>query len=415
MENKYRKREDCRLCGSRNMVLAVPMRQCPIGDAFTSPDEAAKSKFLYPMDLYLCQNCFHLQLPFVVDPVELFSNYIYSTSTSPGLISHFEKYCDDVVRKLELKGAGLVIDIGSNDGTLLGFFSKKGFRTLGIDPAKSIAEKASARGIETWARFFNLSVASEIFEQRGRASLICANNVFAHADDMMGIAEGIRDLLLPDGVFVFEVSYIVDLIEKNVFDTIYHEHLCHHSIGPLIKFLKLYDLELFDVERNKSKGGSIRCFAQKIGAGRRVSPVVQEMLQSEIKNGYEGLARYHEFSMRLAKMHHDLGIFLKEIKNQGKKIAAYGASNPGMTILFQFELYSYIDKIYDDNPTKIGMVSPYAHLPVVSSDQMYVDKPDYIVLLAWAYEDRIVEKHQKYLNENGGRFILPIPQVKIVG
>jgi SAM-dependent methyltransferase len=413
--NNVKKREDCRLCGSQKLELAVPIRPCPVGDAYVTKQDLHTIQDLYPMDLHLCMDCYHLQLLHVVNPEILFGNYTYTTSSSPGLVNHFENYCKDVTSKLNFSKPGFVMEIGSNDGTLLNFFRQKGHNVLGIDPAQSIAKKAIERGVETWPRFFNSQVADEVLGAKGSAQLVCANNVFAHADDMMGIASGIRKLLQPDGVFVFEVSYICDLVEKNVFDTIYHEHLCHHSIHPLESFLRKFGMMLFDVERNASKGGSIRCFAQRTDGPRIVSPVIQQLKEQERAKGYDKLQVYADFAKRLEKMRDDLHIFLDAAKAQGKKIAGYGASNPNTTILFHLELGEYFKVLYDDNPVKQGMYSPRLHIPVVSSEQIYQDKPDYIVLLAWAYADRIGIRHEKFLRELGGRFIAPIPEVRIIG
>jgi len=407
-------RKDCRLCGEKKLELAVPIRPSPIGDAYVAKEQLNSVQELYPMDLYLCMSCAHLQLPYVVDPKILFANYTYTTSSSPGLIQHFEKYSQEVCEKLQLPGPGFAVEIGSNDGTLLSFFKKKGFQVLGIDPAETIAQQATSRGIETWAKFFNESVAQRIMTEKGPASLVCANNVFAHADDMMGIASGISKILTKEGVFVFEVSYIVDLVERNVFDTIYHEHLCHHSIKPLESFLRRFGLMLFDIERNASKGGSIRCFAQRLEGVRPISPVIRQLIENEAAKGYDKLQVYSEFAQRLEKMREDLHLFLDAAKAQGKKIAGYGASNPNTTILFHLELGKYLTTLYDDNPVKQGMFSPRLHIPVVPSEKIYQDKPDYIVMLAWAYADRIGARHEKFLKA-GGRFIVPIPEIRIIG
>jgi SAM-dependent methyltransferase len=401
------------------LELALPIRPCPIGDSYVTKDQLHTIQELYPMDLYLCMDCAHLQLPTVIDPKILFSNYTYKTSSSHGLVNHFEQYAQNVFQKLDLKAqaanSGLVVEIGSNDGTLLKCFQKRGFRVLGIDPAEAIAAESTVNGVETLPTFFNEAVADQILATKGRASLICANNVFAHADDMMGIAAGISKLLSKDGVFVFEVSYLLDLVNKNVFDTIYHEHLCHHAIGPLAKFLRRFGMTLFDVERVDSKGGSIRCFAQPNEGPRSVSSQIQKMIDLEIQQGFDRLSVYSDFGHRLEKLREDFHLFLDAARAKGKKISGYGASNPNTTIVFHLELGEYFSTLYDDNPVKQGMFSPRLHIPVVPSEHIYDDRPDYLVLLAWAFADPIQKRHQRYLKACHGRFIVPIPEMRLIG
>jgi len=204
-------RKDCRLCGSLEIELALPMRSSAIGDAYVTKEELSIVQNSYPLSLYLCKKCGHLQLPDVVDPEILFGNYIYRTSTSPGLVEHFQRYADNVIESVKCPINSLVVEIGSNDGSLLGFFKKRGMRVLGVDPAREIASQATQSGVETIPAFFTLEVAKRIKEQQGSASIVAANNVFAHADNMNEIVEGIKFLLAPEGVFVFEVSYLADI------------------------------------------------------------------------------------------------------------------------------------------------------------------------------------------------------------
>jgi len=234
----YRTRESCRLCSSRALERVLSLTPTPPANAFVTAVERDRPQPVFPLDLHFCRDCGHVQLLTVVDPRVLFENYVYVSGTSPVFVRHFEAYADDVMRYFSLEHGALAVDIGSNDGTLLGFFQKAGLRILGIDPAKAIAEAATARGIPTIAGFFTPASAARIRAEHGPAAVITANNVFAHIDDLSGVTEGVRSLLSPDGVFVFEVSYLVDVIEKTLFDTIYHEHLCYHSVRPLIPFFR---------------------------------------------------------------------------------------------------------------------------------------------------------------------------------
>lgn len=407
-----RKRNDCRLCGSLKLELALPMRPSPIGDAYVTPQELSIVQESYPLSLYLCHDCGHLQLPHVINPEILFGNYIYRTSTSPGLVEHFKKYACAVIEKIGCKRESLVLEIGSNDGSLLQAFKKEGMKVIGVDPAREIALQATREGIETIPAFFTLDIARQIKKQYGLTSLIAANNVFAHADNMNEIAEGIHYLLDADGVFVFEVSYLLDMIEKNVFDTIYHEHLCHHRIEPLEIFFNKHGMNIFDVERIATKGGSIRVFVKQLDSKRAVSPYVKELIELERKVGLDQVAVYQKFSHHLEEIKIRLHAVLDDLRAHGKSIAGYGASTPMTTTMYQFELCPYLDFIADDNAIKQGRFSPGDHIPVLPSAKIYEKKPDCIVILAWQYADLIMQKHHAFL-DGGGCFVTPLPEVKV--
>lgn len=411
--NIVRKRKDCRLCESQNLELALPMRASPIGDAYVTKDQLSIPQESYPLSLYLCHDCGHLQLPDIVDPEILFGNYIYQTSTSPGLVAHFKKYADEVLDLIQCPSDSLVVEIGSNDGSLLRFFKDKGMKVLGVDPAREIAENATKSGVKTIPTFFTMEIAKLIKQQAGSAAIMAANNVFAHADNMNEIVQGIQYLLSPEGVFVFEVSYLVDMIEKNVFDTIYHEHLCHHRIEPLEKLFNRHGLCLFNVERVSTKGGSIRGYVKRISSSREVFPIVNQLIQLERKLGLDKTNVYKNFANHLEDIKVELNKILDSIKLQGKSIIGYGASTPMTTTMYQFELCPYFDFIADDNPIKQGRFSPGFHLPVLPSEVIYEKKPDCIVILAWQYADMIIKKHHKFLEE-GGCFVVPLPVVKVI-
>ena len=236
MSSNHHRRETCRLCGSRDVTLVFGLEPTPPANAFVSESELDREQERFPLDVFFCESCGHVQLLDVVDPRVLFENYVYVSGTSPVFVKHFEDYAADVVARFAPPQDKLVLDIGSNDGTLLSFFKAAGYPVLGVDPAKDIAASATAKGIETKADFFSPAFAQAVRAERGPAAVITANNVFAHIDDLGGVADGVRTLLADDGVFVFEVSYLVDVFEKTLFDTIYHEHLAYHSVRPLIPF-----------------------------------------------------------------------------------------------------------------------------------------------------------------------------------
>lgn len=406
-------RATCRLCGSPRVPLALKLTPCAPVDAFITAERLKETQPVFPIDLYLCEACGHAQLLDVVSPKLLFGDYIYTTASSPGLVEYFRKYAEEVCTKIKPASAGRVLDIGSNDGTLLSFLKQRGFEVLGIDPAREVGATAIARGIETLPEFFNSKVAKRLRAERGGFALVTANNVFAHSDALDDMADGVRSLLAPDGVFVFEVSYLLDMIENMVFDFIYHEHLSHHSVKPLQTFLKKHGLHLFDVERTPSKGGTLRCYAQLAGAPRPQSVEVDRMIQSEENYGLYRLSTYEAYAGRIDRVKVALKKIVSELRASGKSIAGYGASATGTVLTYHFDLGGDLDFIVDDNPVRQCRYSPGHHIPVFSSSAIEARRPDYIVILAWRFADMIIQKNQKFV-ERGGRFIVPLPEVRVV-
>jgi SAM-dependent methyltransferase len=408
-------RTTCRLCGATRFELVLPILPSAIGDAFVSKERAEQEEQgVYPLDVYLCLDCGHLQNLDVVNPEILFRNYTYRTSVSLGLVEHFRKYAETTVRDLNLKKDALVVEIGSNDGSLLKAFKAHSLRIIGVDPAREIGAAASAEGIPTLPEFFTSAIAAKIRSEHGPAALVCANNVFAHADNLSDIVDGISKLLAPDGAFVFEVTYAPDIVDKFVFDTIYHEHVSHHTLTPLEKFFNGLNMTLFDVERVPTKGGSIRGFAQRKSDGRR--PQTERLLAlfaDEKRRGITQPQIYRDFFLALEDRKRMVIDYLDTVIAAGKTVAAYGASTTTTTLLYHFELGSRIKFIVDDNPIKHNTFSPGKHIPVLPSSELSVRRPDVVVVLAWMYANEIIDRNQRYLRE-GGEFLVPLPNMRIV-
>lgn len=405
-------RTTCRLCEKSQLELVIPYPPTPIADAYVPAARRDEPQELFPLDLYLCPDCGHVQLCDVINPELLFANYTYETSISLGLVEHFRKYAEDIIAYSHPVANSLVVEIGSNDGSLLRFFKQQGLRGLGIDPARSIAEKATIGGIETLPVFFTSEVAAQIKKQHGSAAIVTANNVFAHADNMGDIAAGIAALLDQDGIFCFEVSYLPDIIEKKLFDTIYHEHLCYHAIKPLQSFFRMHGLELVDFIRIPTKGGSFRGIAQRAGGARPVMPSVQHQIEFEIAAGFDTKEPFIKFAAELDGIRTELRELLGGLKAQGKSIAGYGASATVTTLSYYFGLGDFINFLVDDNPLKFETFTPGEHLPVLPSQALYDIKPDYVVVLAWNYAAPIMAKHQAY-RASGGKFIVPLPNLVV--
>jgi SAM-dependent methyltransferase len=402
----------CRLCGSSSLQLVLPILPSAIGDAFVSAERLQEKQDVYPLDCYLCLDCGHLQNLDVVDPEVLFRDYTYRTSVSLGLVEHFRKYAQSVVSDLAIHKDSLVVEIGSNDGSLLKAFQTEGMRVQGIDPASEIAKAATHDGVPTIPDFFTSQIAGEIKAANGPAALFCANNVFAHIDNLSDVVTGVRALLAPDGAFVFEVSYIVDMIDNMVFDTIYHEHVSHHALLPMEKFLNRHDMTLFDVVRTGTKGGSIRAFAQPKSAGKRPkSEQLTTFMAEEERRGITKPQVYRDWFATIESRKQQVLAYLDAAILAGKTVAGYGASTTTTTLLYHFELTSRIAFIVDDNTLKQGLFSPGAHIPVLPSEELAARKPDIVVILAWIYAEPIVNRNAEFVR-NGGTFLIPLPVAK---
>ena len=414
MPNKISHRKTCRLCGETSFTLVVGLSPTPPANAFVSREHLTQDQTKFPLDVYFCNACGHLQLLDVVDPEILFRDYVYVSGTSPSFVKHFQIYVEDCIARFTPPLGSMAIDIGSNDGTLLQFFKAAGMSVLGVDPAKKIAAEATASGLETWPEFLTSDLTARIVRERGRAAIVTANNVFAHVDDLAGLTDCIRTLLDDDGVFVFEVSYAADVHANVLFDTIYHEHLDYHTVGPLVPFFKAHGLELFSARRMATHGGSLRGYVQRAGGPNKSDGSVAALIADERSRSLDQAGGWLEFADRIDRVGRELSSLLGDLKEQGKRIAGFGAPAKATTLMYKFDLdKATIDYIVDDSPLKQGLFTPGKHVPVVASSYLAEQWPDYMVILAWNFADAIVANHREYLN-NGGHFIVPLPELRIV-
>ena len=413
MNQDCRRRETCRLCGGRNLDRVLSLTPTPPANAFVGEGDKDKAQACFPLDVFFCAGCAHVQLLNVVDPRLLFENYVYVSGTSPVFVRHFADYAEAVIARFRPDPGSLVVDLGSNDGTLLKEFKRRGMTVLGVDPARAIVARATAAGIETIGDFFTPILAARMRNERGPAAIVTANNVFAHADDLKGIAEGVRALLANDGVFAFEVSYLVDVIEKTLFDTIYHEHLAYHSVKPLVGFLAGVGLDFFAAERVASHGGSLRGFAQSAGGPRRPDGSVAAMLALEKERRLDSPETFLDFARRIDGHGDEIRRLITGIKKEGKSIAGFGAPAKATTLMHHFRLGPHaIDFIVDDSPLKQGLYTPGLHVPVLPVDALYERRPDYVIVLAWNFAQPIMAKHSAF-RAAGGRFIVPLPELEV--
>lgn len=410
-----RKRTTCRLCGSVRVEVAVPLSPIPIATpnidlGAVAREHAGVAGVSVPLDLYLCRDCGHLQILDVVDPGLQYTNFTYTTSISLGLPEHFRRLADELIASVKPPAGALVVEIGSNDGTLLRAFKERGLAVLGIDPARETARRASDSGIETLGTFFTRELAEQIVAKYGAAAIVIANNTYANLDDLAGVTQGIERLLAPDGVFVFETSYGADVIDKFLLDTVYHEHLSYFMVRSLPRFFKAHGLELYDVQHIWTKGGSLRGLVQRAGGARRIEASVAAMSDSERAAGLDDLAPYRKFADRLVAIRDRIAEIVADHRRRGLHMAGYGASVGTVTLLQQFGLGNALDFIADDKPLTDAVVGPDYRIPVLTPQALYERRPALVFILAWRYAEPIVGKHGDYVKD-GGRFVVPMPEL----
>jgi len=403
------------MCDGTALAPAMALTPTPPGNNFLHADELDAPEPRYPLELQFCEDCHHLQLAHVVDPRILYQrNYSYVSGTSSAFVGHLRDYAATMVARYGLRPGAFVADIGSNDGTCLRFFQAAGCTVLGVDPATEIARRATEAGIPTIGDFFSLEVARRVRAEHGAAAFITSHNACAHIDHLDDVMRGVHHWLADDGVFVLEVGYLLDVHQNLWFDTIYHEHLDYHTVAPFHRLCARTGLQLIDAERVSPQGGSIRLAMQKIGGSRPVSPNVQALVDLERAAGLDSVSTFAEYSRRIDAVGENLRRIVRDLRAQGKSVAAFGAATKTTTLLGHFGLNAQdLDFIADDNPLKQGVFSPAAHIPVLPADEIYRRRPDYVLITAWNFAGPIMAAHQRYVDE-GGRFILPMPEARIV-
>ncbi|MBI4894361.1 MAG: class I SAM-dependent methyltransferase [Candidatus Aenigmarchaeota archaeon] len=406
----------CRICKSEDLYKFLDLGMHPPSDAFLKKDQLDSVEEKFPLDVYFCGSCCLVQLGFVVPPEKLFTkNYVYVSSISTTMRSNWMDMAAEINKKFGVPEGSLVVDIGGNDGTLLKCFHDSGFSvtTLNIDPS-DVAKTKVSEDVDVINDFFSENVASEVAKKFGKARIITGTNVFAHVDDLDDFMRGVGALLEDDGVLVLEFPYLMDLLEKIEFDTIYHEHLSYLSVGPLIKLYERFGMIIVDIDRIPVHGGSLRIFVKKKGLGTVAAKNVQDLVRLEKERGLYDLETYKDFSVRVSNLKKNLVAMLRDLKSGGKKIAGDTAPAKGNTLLNYCGIDdNVLDFIAEINPIKQGLYTPGTHIPVVPLEKIYEDKPDYLLILAWNFKDDIM-RQQKDFRESGGRFIVPVPEPEIV-
>jgi len=405
----------CRICRSRRLYRFLDLGSMPIPNGFLKKEELLILEKKYELACFFCENCGLVQLTKVVSPHLMFGNYVYIPSTAKVMMNNFSNLAYQAYKELKLKESSLVVDIGSNDGSLLAFFKNYGTKVLGVDPAKNLAKIAQMRGIPTEDKLFNLRTAKHIKEKYGKADLITATNVVAHIDYLHKLFEAISFLLTRNGVLITEFPYLLDLVKKDEFDTIYHEHLSYFSLRPWIRLVELFGFEVVDAQRLLIHGGSIRLTHKRKKPGVNIRrKTVDYLISLEEHYGLYDKKTFVRLSERVEELKNDLTSILKDLKRKKKKIIGYGAAAKGNVLTNYFGIGTKIlNYIVDSTPYKQGLFTPGMHIPVFGEGKLVEDRPDYALILAWNFADEIIEK-QKAFRRRGGKFIIPIPKVRIV-
>lgn len=403
----YVRRDDCRSCG-KPISQVLDLGSMPLANSFVSVEKLEAPEYKFPLSLAFCPHCYLAQVPDVVDPELLFRDYAYTTGSSPALVRHFENLAG-VLHRFTVDSQDTVVEIGGNDGTLLSFL-KPFCKVINVDPALNLADLNS--GVTYIPAFFNHLSAQDIIREYGRAKVIVATNSFAHSDLIKDMAKGVSVLLRDDGVFVFEVHWVKNLLEDNCWDQIYHEHLCFYSLHALKNLLEPLDFHIFDVKIIPVHGQSLRVFASK--QTEMVWPSVEMVLKAEREAGLTGISTFLSFGQKVTHNKDRLRTGLTNLRKRGARIAGYGAPAKGNVLLNYCKIHPHlVQYVTDTSKLKQGLYTPGVHIPVRSPDVLVTDRPDYLLLLAWNYKDSILEKEQK-LRDYGVKFIIPVPEISIV-
>ncbi|WP_420998375.1 class I SAM-dependent methyltransferase [Cupriavidus sp. 30B13] len=405
----------CRACGAPLAQTVVDLGLSPVSNAFIKAGDAARAETFYPLHAMVCEHCWLVQLRDATPAETHFhDDYVYFSSYSSSWLEHARRYVEAMTARFGLGAASRVMELASNDGYLLQYFVQAGVPCLGVEPTANTAAAARARGVDSRELFFGTATAHALREEGWQVDLLLGNNVLAHVPDINDFVGGMPAVLKPQGVITLEFPHLLRLIEQNQFDTLYHEHYSYLSLSALQPIFARAGLRVFDVEHLPTHGGSLRVFACHANAGHAATPAVAAALAEEHAAGLDSAALYAGFAERVRKAKRDLLAFLIEARNAGKRIAAYGAAAKGNTLLnYCGAGTDFIDYVVDRNPTKQGRLLPGTRIPVVAPEQVFGDRPDYLLILPWNIKDEVMAQ-MAGIRDWGGRFVVAIPETAVL-
>ncbi|WP_369211245.1 class I SAM-dependent methyltransferase [Streptomyces flavofungini] len=414
MQDIVRPIDQCRVCGHNDWLDVVSFGSTPLAGNLLGPEDDPGEETRFPLEVVVCRECHLMTLRHVIEPDVLFGHYRYVASDAGSIVQHMRRLVDLCTRRLGLTGQDLVVEFGSNTGAHLELFQQAGMRVLGVDPARNLAEMANDRGVESIPSGFTAHVGREIASGHGRARLVYGRQCFAHIPDIHEVLDGVSALLAPDGLCFVEVPYLVELLANNQFDTIFHEHLSYFSLGALCRLFESHGLRVVDVQTAEVHGGSIVVFAAPAAADPEVRPSVTDMLAEEQRQGIAEERTYRRFAERTERLRTQIRDLVRGVVADGGTVAGYGAPTKGSALLDACGLgRAEIRFCSDTTVLKQGKILPGSRIPIWSPEQAAEQVPDYYLLLAWNYAPEIIEKEKAFL-ENGGRFIVPIPEPRVI-
>lgn len=406
---------NCRHCGGSLEHSFCDLGMSPPSNSYLTQAQLQQMEKFYPLHAYVCGSCFLVQLQEFESPEQIFSDYAYFSSYSQSWLEHAKAYTDYMITRFGFGKTSQVVEIASNDGYLLQYFRERGVPVLGIEPAANVAAVAQKAGISTLTKFFGTKTAAELKADGKQADLLLGNNVLAHVPDLNDFVQGLKIALKPEGVITMEFPHLLKLMRENQFDTIYHEHFSYFSFLTVERVFLQYGLRMFDVEQITTHGGSLRIFATHAESSRLLEQQrVAQLRQEEMVAGLADLKTYRDFAEQVKNTKRLLLKFLIDAKQAGKTVAGYGAPAKGNTLLNYCGIRSdFLDYTVDLSPHKQGKFLPGIHIPVFNPDKVRETRPDYLLILPWNLRDEIISQ-MAHIREWGGKFVLPIPEVRVV-